>query len=447
MRSVVPKLKAVSVELPNRSVSGKSSFNGVFGNSPIWYGLINGLDVPFRFKIRAMISLSISSVFTSKYVVWALKRLSFIIFNLQFISYFMEIFWHKKIVGGIEIGWLAATLGFYFFNYLTYVITLTFNESAYAELSFSYLLGHYAVNQAFDYALKFILTIPLCYLYFKTIKHWRLPFKIALHVLTMVAFVLTWQKLFYWTMETLGQGHLRGASQVWDLYIPALFYIIQFSLFHGFEYYNQWQGQKEVEHQLRQISLQNELSAIKAQLNPHFLYNVFNAISASVPPEQERTREMIADLSDLFRYQLKASRTELVPLQDEIEFVEKYLALEKARFGERLVVKTEITEGVLGEKVPSMVLQPLVENCLKHGLASLIEGGEVRISVKKDGDLLHFEVADTGVGVENKDILLKSEGIGLKNTQLRLEKLYESSLHFSDTQPRGLTTNFTIKTK
>ena len=359
----------------------------------------------------------------------------------------MITFWHKKTVGGIKIGWLAAALGFYFFNYLTYVVTLTFNESAYTELPLGDLLASYAENQAVDYTFKFILTIPLCYLYFKTIKHWRLPFKIALHVLTMVVFVLTWQKLFYVTMEALDKGHLRGASQVWDLYIPALFYIIQFSLFHGFEYYNQWQEQKEIEHQLRQISLQNELSAIKAQLNPHFLYNVFNTISASVPPEQERTREMIADLSDLFRYQLKASRTELVPLREEIEFVQKYSDLEKARFGERLTVKVEITEGVLLEQVPAMMLQPLAENCLKHGLASLIEGGEVRISIKKGGDLLHFEVADTGVGVKNKDILLKSEGIGLKNTQLRLEKLYDSSLHFSDTTPHGLTIRFAIKMK
>ena len=356
-------------------------------------------------------------------------------------------FWQKKTIGGVQIGWLAAAVGFYFFNYLTYVITLAFNESAYGGRTFSDLLGYYAVNQAFDYTLKFILTIPLCYLYFKILKHGHLPFKIALHVLTMIVFVLTWQKLFYLTMESLGKGHLRGASQVWDIYIPALFYIIQFSLFHGFEYYNQWQEQKNVEHQLREVSLKNELSAIKAQLNPHFLYNVFNTISASVPPEQERTREMIADLSDLFRYQLKASRTELVPLREEIEFVEKYLDLEKARFGERLVIKTQITEGALSEKVPSMMVQPLVENCLKHGLASLIEGGEVSISIKKEGDLIHFDIADTGVGVKNKDILLKSEGIGLKNTQLRLEKLYNSSLHFSDTQPHGLTIKFTIRTK
>jgi two-component system, LytTR family, sensor kinase len=357
-----------------------------------------------------------------------------------------KIFGQKRTIGGVKIGWIAVVLGFYFFNYLTYLITLTVSQLDYQKQAFSQLMFDYAVGIGINYALKLLLSIPVCYLYFKTLKHWRLSNKIFLHVFTLILYVLTWKKLFYRAMEFTGSGHLEGASEVWDLYIPALLYAIQFSLFHAFEYYNQWQEQKETAHQLSQISLQNELSAIKAQLNPHFLYNVFNTISASVPPEQERTRELIADLSDLFRYQLRASRTELVPLREEIEFVEKYLDLEKARFAERLSVKTQISEGVLSELVPSMMLQPLVENCLKHGLASLIEGGEVSISIKRDGDSIRFEIVDTGVGVKNKDILLKSEGIGLKNTQLRLEKLYDSSLNFSDTLPHGLTINFTIKT-
>ena len=355
-------------------------------------------------------------------------------------------FWEIEIMGGVKVGWLAAVIGFYFFNYLTYVVTLTFNELAYLKITFGELLSSYAISQAFDYFFKFLLTIPLCYLYFRLIKHWHLSLKIVLHIFTLIAFVLTWQKMFYSTMEFLNRGHLRGASQVWDLYIPALFYIIQFSLFHAFEYYYQFQKQKDTEHQLRQISLQNELSAIKAQLNPHFLYNVFNTISASVPPEQERTREMIAELADLFRYQLKASRTELVCLRDEIEFLEKYLDLEKARFGDRLVVKMDIDKTLLDENVPSMMIQPIVENCLKHGLASKIEGGEVAIFIKKRDNILNCEVKDTGVGVKDKLKLLNTEGVGLKNTQLRLEKLYHSKLVFEDNHPTGLSVSFDIDT-
>lgn len=353
-------------------------------------------------------------------------------------------FWEIEIMGGVKVGRLAAVIGFYFFNYLTYVVTLTFNELAYLKITFGELLSSYAISQAFDYLFKFLLTIPLCYLYFRLIKHWHLSLKIVLHIFTLIAFVLTWQKMFYSTMEFLNRGHLRGASQVWDLYIPALFYIIQFSLFHAFEYYYQFQKQKETEHQLRQISLQNELSAIKAQLNPHFLYNVFNTISASVPPEQERTREMIAELADLFRYQLKASRSELVFLRDEIEFLEKYLDLEKARFGDRLIIKMDIDERLLNENIPSMMIQPIVENSLKHGLASKIEGGEVSISIKKMGDILKFEIKDTGVGIKDKNLLKNTEGVGLVNTQLRLEKLYNSKLLFSDNQPTGLIVTFDL---
>ncbi len=353
-------------------------------------------------------------------------------------------FWERNL-SGVKMSWLGAAFGFYVASYLIYAVTLALNELAYEKKSFVELLGNYAVSQAFDYGFKFLLSIPLCYLYFRLVARWRLWAKGILHVSTLVLFVFTWKKLFYLTMEALGRGHLRGSSEVWDIYIPALFYVIQFGLLHAFEYYQQLQKQKEMAFQLQKISLQNELSALKAQLNPHFLYNVFNTISASVPPEQEHTRELIAELADLFRYQLKASRTELVPLSDEIEFVKKYLNLEKARFGDRLTVKMDIDADVLGEKVPSMILQPLVENSLKHGLASLIEGGEVSISIKKANSILQFEIRDTGVGVKNKAKLLENEGIGIKNTQLRLEKLYHSTLQFSDNQPSGLVTYFEIK--
>src|SRR5690606_10526197 len=98
--------------------------------------------------------------------------------------------------------------------------------------------------------------------------------------------------------------------------------------------------------------LKSELSAIKAQLNPHFLYNIFNTISASVPSENEKTRHMIAELSDLFRYQLKASQTELVPLKDELDFVKKYLDLEKERFEERLEIEISVDDSILNDMVP-----------------------------------------------------------------------------------------------
>ena len=355
----------------------------------------------------------------------------------------MKINWERKLIWNIKLGQLMAVILAYVFFCLLYTFTLTISELSYSKDPFEKILGRYFKNQVIDYSIKFILTIPIWFLYFRIIQQWQITKKIVLHLLTLLVFVAIWQQLFYFITDQLGTGHLQGVAQIWDIYIPTFVYIIQFSIFHAFEYYSEVQKQKEIEAQLRQVSLQSELSAIKAQLNPHFLYNVFNTISASVPPEMEQTREMIASLADMFRYQLRASQADFVPLKDEINFVEEYLNLEKLRFGQRLQVKIEVEKRLLEEKIPPMILQPLVENAIKHGISSLIEGGEVSIKILKVNNKLHFEIADTGVGLKPNEVVL-GKGIGLTNTQIRLEKTYNSSLQFIDNQPKGLKIVFEI---
>ena len=237
--------------------------------------------------------------------------------------------------------------------------------------------------------------------------------------------------------------YLRGPGVVWDWYIPSLFMMIQFGCFFVYRYFKENQKKLKLEGELRTAALKSELSAIKAQLNPHFLYNIFNTISASVPAENEKTRNMIAELSDLFRYQLKASQTEKVTIREELEFVEKYLKLEKERFQERLNVEINVEDSIKDELIPPMLLQPLVENSIKHGLASLVEGGTISISIKKENGKLMFEIADTGVGVKDKERIFET-GIGLTNTKLRLEKMYNAHLRLSDNTPSGLKINFSI---
>ena len=243
--------------------------------------------------------------------------------------------------------------------------------------------------------------------------------------------------------EALDWFHLTSYGQIWDIYIPAMFYFIQFGILHAYEYYHDNQQNLKLKAALSEAALKSELSALKAQLNPHFLYNVFNTISASVPSENETTREMIAKLSDLFRYQLKATKTELVPLEDELEFVEKYLDLEKARFEDRLNVIIDVPQDIRNEKVPPMILQPLVENSLKHGLSSLIDGGEICIRINRSGEKIQIEVSDTGVGITDKSKMF-DVGVGLTNTKLRLEKMYGSEMKISDNEPQGLKIEFAI---
>lgn len=344
---------------------------------------------------------------------------------------------------GIRHDELLAFLLFYLFFSCFYYVTLWVNRGDWDGRGPFFNLLDYFDSVGLDYILKAILTYPIWWLLFRKLTKWSHLKRISLHLILFPVSVIVWQQLYYLVCEMIGFGHLRGNAAAWDIYIPGLFYVLQFGIFHAYNYYTENQRKLVLEGELRNAALKSELSALKAQLNPHFLYNIFNTISASVPAKNERTRHMIAELSDLFRYQLKASQVERVPLKEELEFVNKYLALEKERFKERLNIKINIDESLYDELVPPMLLQPLVENSIKHGLASLIEGGEISISIFKKDDKLHFEIADTGVGIKNKQSVF-DRGIGLTNTKMRLEKMYQSTLHLSDNAPRGLKISFSI---
>ena len=338
---------------------------------------------------------------------------------------------------------LLAIFGFYYFFTFMYHATLWFNRWSYNPPLLDLLNPLEMDNVAVQYIAKLIFSIPVWWLIFRKFKHLKLQQRLMIHLFTLPVWVISVQRVYYFIAEYLDLFHLEADGQVWDIYIPALFYILQFSMLHAYEYYHTNQRMLKQKAALSEAALKSELSALKAQLNPHFLYNVFNTISASVPAENEETRELVAKLADLFRYQLKATKKELVPLQEELEFVEKYLDLEKARFEDRLKVVIEVPQNIREEMVPPMILQPLVENSLKHGLASLIDGGEIFISIQRKDEKIQFEVSDTGVGVKDKSKIF-DVGVGLTNTKLRLEKMYGSEMFISDNQPRGLKIEFSI---
>lgn len=242
---------------------------------------------------------------------------------------------------------------------------------------------------------------------------------------------------------------VQGTRVVWDYYITVLFYIVQFGNFHLYEYYKKLQQQQLIAAQLGQLTLQSELAALKAQLNPHFLYNVFNTINAAIPKTAKHARDMVNKLSDLFRYQLKASRAELVSLQEELTFVKQYLDLEKERFGTRLAFEMHVEDALLDKKIPPVLIQPIVENAVKHGISPLIEGGTIRLHISKPTpNTLSVVISDTGTGIHQqpKSELLK-RGIGLSNTNERLQKMYDQGLNLEDNHPQGLVVRFTVPLK
>lgn len=356
----------------------------------------------------------------------------------------MEPLKKEKRILGILWKELLAFLLFYYFFASFYRVVLWINSAAWnAKRDPLFDWVSYMDAVGIDYILKALVTLPIWWLLFRRLKKWSNLNRILLHIILLPAFVLVWQQLYYVVCEAIGFGHLRGSAAAWDIYIPALFYVLQFGIMHSYNYHIDIQRKLKLEGELRNAALKSELSALKAQLNPHFLYNVFNTISASVPAKNEKTRRLIAELSDLFRYQLKASQVETVPIYEELEFINKYLELEKERFEERLDIQFDVDQDIMNESIPPMLLQPLVENSIKHGLSSLIEGGSITIRIKKRDDKLLFEISDTGVGVRDKNAVFE-KGIGLTNTKLRLEKLYETTLNLRDNNPRGLTISFEI---
>jgi two-component system LytT family sensor kinase len=183
----------------------------------------------------------------------------------------------------------------------------------------------------------------------------------------------------------------------------------------------------------KRLLLEARLDALQRQINPHFLFNTLNSIASLVRMNPEMAREMTVKLANILRALLKDHDT-YVPLSEELKFTDDYLDIEVVRFGrEKLRVEKEIDPRTLSVLVPSILLQPLIENSIKHGLEPRIHGGTVTLRSKMEGDRLRIEVEDDGVGMGTKPasaLPRTGAGIGMKNVQERLEVLYGNQARF-----------------
>lgn len=171
-----------------------------------------------------------------------------------------------------------------------------------------------------------------------------------------------------------------------------------------------------------------QFHALRAQLHPHFLFNSLNAISALIQKDPERAERMLARLSQLLRIAIDTATTPEVRLVDEVEFVKHYLEIEQMRYGDRLSVQIDLADDTLDSLVPGMLLQPLVENAVRHGVAPHPVPGSVHIRTERSGRNLRIVVSDTGNGLVVKARSGNAvEGVGLRTTRARLEKLYGSA--------------------
>jgi LytS/YehU family sensor histidine kinase len=174
-----------------------------------------------------------------------------------------------------------------------------------------------------------------------------------------------------------------------------------------------------------------KLDALRMQINPHFLFNCLNSIATLIHTDSHAADAMLGDLSTLLRAALASSNTPQTSLRQELEFLDRYLGIERRRFGSRLQFERVVSAECLEASVPTFILQPLAENAVKHGVETHAGSGLIRIGAKRVGDFLHIEVGNSGAGRVHDREHTNRQGIGIANTRARLEQTYGPQQHLS----------------
>jgi len=201
-------------------------------------------------------------------------------------------------------------------------------------------------------------------------------------------------------------------------------------------------AEKEVQQQkLLRSKTEAELEALRAKVNPHFLFNTLNTIASLIPEDPQKAEDMVQRMSNLFHYILSAGERGLVPLDMELDFVVEYLEIEKVRLGDRLDYSVDRGESLDGVTIPGMILQPLVENCVKYGIAPEKNGGTVDVRCRREGDRCVITIVDTGKGFDAQSA---GEGFGIGGVRQRLDLNYPDSHEFQISSNNGVTVRIGI---
>jgi len=284
-----------------------------------------------------------------------------------------------------------------------------------------------------DWYVFAVLAIPATWLArrFPVEKHrWRRP--LLIHLACGAIFSVSWMILRAWVEQWDSPGtrvfaaafsHALVATFVFNV----LVYCVIVSVSHTVEYYLKYQEREVQAAELEKSLTEAKLQALQMQLNPHFLFNTLHAISSLVHKDAEAADRMISRLSDLLRYTLESTTSHEVPLHQELQILDRYLEIEQTRFGSRLTVVKQIAPEALSVPVPNLVLQPIVENAIKHGIEPHARPGVINVSASRQDNTLVIEVRDNGKGLKEGP---QREGVGISNTRARLQQLYPSAHQF-----------------
>ncbi len=212
----------------------------------------------------------------------------------------------------------------------------------------------------------------------------------------------------------------------------ALAYWVVVIILFAFDYYEQFRRQSTLALQLESELSQAQLQALRMQVQPHFLFNAHNTIAMLIRRKKyDQAVNMISGLSDLLRTTLTREHHQFVTVDEEVAIINKYLAIEKVRFEDTLTVSVEVASDVSDAQVPNLILQPLVENAIKHGVARALDGACIRIFAKKCDGMLVLGIHNTGPGLAESRDSVRTGGIGLQNVRSRLQKLFGNEQRLS----------------
>jgi LytS/YehU family sensor histidine kinase len=244
-------------------------------------------------------------------------------------------------------------------------------------------------------------------------------------------FIAALQSLLWLTVRPLVNLPNSSALLPWDVYKRILVgdvhsnlmvYWFLVGLWNSLNYYRKYQQQALAASRLEKSLAQARLDVLQMQLQPHFLFNTLHAISTLMQRDVAAANRLIVRLSDLLRLTLEHAGEQVVSLQKELELLEQYLEIQRTRFQDRLTVRMDIDPETLDAQVPCLILQPLVENAVRHGIAPLSRPGRIEIRAHRQNGTLRLEVCDNGVGLKADEE--SHQGIGLGNTRARLAQLY-----------------------
>lgn len=289
-----------------------------------------------------------------------------------------------------------------------------------------------------DWYVFAVLALPVVWLARRIpveFADWRR--RLTVHLAASIVFSMLWMVLRALLVTELELTEGQGSFEFWvafkhalvaTFFFNGLLYWVIISVTHTVRFYR-----RDREREVRTAELENRLTharlqALQMQLNPHFLFNTLHAISSLMHKDVNAAEGMLIRLGDLLRYALESTGEQEVTLRQELDFLERYVEIEKTRFGDRLCVETRIAPATLDALLPNLLLQPIIENAIQHGIEPHARPGRIELSAERRGDSLRVEVRDNGDGLPGGG--RPEEGIGLSNSRARLQQLYGEQAQF-----------------